>query len=42
MDDDIEENEDLEIDMGILEDSRLDNSHRKPAVRISPNNPVRV
>ena len=42
MSDDLEGDDDIDIDVGILNDARLDNTHRKPAVTISPNNPVMV
>ena len=40
--DDLDQDDEFDIDVGIVNDGRLDNTHRKPAVRISPNNPVMV
>ena len=40
--DDLEGDDDIDIDVGILIDTRLETTHRKPAVTISPNNPVMV
>ena len=42
LDDDIDQDDEYDIDVGIVKEGRLENSHRKPAVRISPNNPVMV
>ena len=42
VDDDIDGDDSLEIDMGILKEDRIESSHRKPAVRISATNPVMV
>ena len=42
VEDDIDVDDSLDIDMGILKEDRIETSHRKPAVRISPNPTVMV
>ena len=43
MDDDIEDEDDLDDDVGPMGDGKIDTkTHRKPAMRISTNNPVMV
>ena len=42
MDDELVGDDDIDIDVGILNDTRLEPTHRKPAVTISPSNPVMV
>ena len=40
MEDDLDGDDAIDIDAGTLNDARFDTTHRKPAVTISPNNPV--
>ena len=43
MDDDIEDEDELDDDAGTMGDGKIDTkTHRKPAMRISTNNPVMV
>jgi len=43
MDDDIEDEDDIDDDVGTMGDGKKDSKiHRKPAMRISTNNPVMV
>ena len=43
MDDDLEDEDDLDDDVGTMGDGKIDTKpHRKPAMRISTNNPVMV
>ena len=43
MDDDIEDEDDIDDDVGTMGDGKKDSkTHRKPAMRISTNNPVMV
>ena len=42
LDDDLDQDDEFDVDVGMVNNERLENTHRKPAVRISPNNPVMV